>query len=313
MLDIIIPVYKAKETIKRLLYSIAIQKDINKFNVYLCVDNPLEDYQVEVDFFSKYYNIKQLKLDKNSGPGLARQYGINNSNGKYIVFMDADDYLYSPLSLYYLYNEIDSKNLDFVIGNFIYERDNEIKIMKKNNVWLHGKIYRRSFLKDNDIHFNDTRANEDNGFNRLLIFHEPKIGYLDKIIYIYSENSDSITRKNNRLYKFTGLEWFTYNIKWAIDIALEKKLNLESICLCSLGVLSSMYYYYLDLYNDYDVSKLLLWSKGIKEVYDKYKDNYVTEEIYNFIMKSNKDNYNNIIEFITFDEFLNRIDGEEDD
>ena len=63
------------------------------------------------------YNIKQLKLDKNSGPGLARQYGINNSNGKYIVFMDADDYVES-VWLEEIYKISRENKLDICISDF---------------------------------------------------------------------------------------------------------------------------------------------------------------------------------------------------
>lgn len=313
-MDIIIPTYNAKKLLKRLLYSIAIQKGIKDFHVYIVNDCSDEEYTEEIAFFSKYMDIKELRLTTNVGPGLAREYGIKNSKSKYIMFIDADDYLYSPDSVYNLYKCIKDNDAQLVISNFIYERDNEVKVMKKNTVWLHGKIFKRNFIEDNDIHFNNTRANEDNGFNRLVLFHNPKRIYLDKITYIYSENSDSITRKDNRLYKFTGLKWYAYNAMWAINIALKKKLNLEPVCLFSLGVLISMYYYYLELYNEYDVRKILIWSKDIKEVYEKYKEKFITEQLISYFLntKDNEFKDKKINKIISFDEFLERIDGEYD-
>ena len=176
-LDIIIPTYNAKKYLKKLLYSISIQKNIKNFHVYIINDNSDYNYSDEINFFSNYIDIKEILLTTNVGPGLAREYGIKNSKSEYIIFIDADDYLYSPNSLYYLYNTIRNKDTDLVISNFIYERDNERKVMKKNNVWLHGKIFKRKFILDNDIHFNNTRANEDNGFIRLCLFHHPKLEY----------------------------------------------------------------------------------------------------------------------------------------
>lgn len=311
-LDIIIPTYNAKKYLKRLLYSISIQKNIKNFHVYIINDNSDYNYSDEIIFFSKYIDIQEISLTTNVGPGLAREYGIKNSKSEYIIFIDSDDYLYSPNSLYYLYNTIISKDADLVISNFIYERDNEIKVMKKNNVWLHGKIFKRKFIIDNDIHFNNTRANEDNGFIRLCLFHHPKLEYLDEITYIYSENTNSITRNNNRAYKFTGLEWFAYNMQWAMDIACKKGLDQKQICLCSLGVLVAMYYYYLDLYEEYDVTKILVWSKKIKNIYDTYKNQYISENIIKYFLKEKEKEYLNINKIISLNEFLERINNVND-
>ena len=306
MIDVIIPAYNAHDTIKRTLYSISIQKNID-FKVYIINDCSKYDYSKEVNFFKNFMSIKELKLDKNSGPGVAREHGINNSNSDYIVFIDADDYLYYPNSLYDLYTAITNNNSDLVISNFIYERDNEIVIKKKNNVWLHGKIYKRKFLNDNDIHFNDTYSNEDNGFNRLIFLHQPKVSYLDIETYVYSENSNSITRRNNRAHKFDGLEWYCYNINWAIEQVIKKGHITDDIVYSALGVLVSMYYYYLEFYEINDVSLILKWSKNIKIIYDKYKGDLINFNLVNIFLRNKEEEYTNIVKRLSFYEFLELI------
>ena len=215
-IDIIIPVYNAKSTIRRLLYSISYQKNSDKFKVYLVNDCDLLDYSEDINIFSSFLSITELKLDKNSGPGVARQHGLNNSNGDYVIFIDADDYFYNPYAIIDMYRNIEVNNADLLVSNFIYQRDNEILVKKNNMVWLHGKMYKRSFLNKYNIFFNNTRANEDNGFNRLILFCKPKIAYINEITYVYSENINSITRKNNREYKLYGLEGYSYNMCWAM-------------------------------------------------------------------------------------------------
>lgn len=306
MIDIIIPAYNSKKTIKTTLDSIKKQNNKN-FEVTIVNDAGQENYEEEIKYYSKYYKIKEIKLKENGGPGVARQYGIDNTQNEYIIFIDSDDYLYDENSIDKLEKNI--KNNDIVISNFIYERDNEITIKKKNNVWLHGKIYNRQFLEKNKIRFNNTRANEDNGFNRLIILHEPKAQFLDEVTYVYHENPNSITRKENRLYKFTGLEMYSYNIEWAIKEALKKRINYKGCVLSALGTLVSNYYYYLELYNEYDVSKILEWNKGLKKIYQKYKDNYIDETIINLVLKEKEDEYKNkcLIKRITFEQFLELI------
>ena len=306
MIDIIIPAYNSKKTIKTTLNSIKKQTNKN-FEVTIVNDAGQENYEEEIKYYSKYFKIKEMKLKNNGGPGIARQYGIDNTKNEYIIFIDSDDYLYDENSIDKLEKSI--KNNDVIISNFIYERDNEITIKKKNNVWLHGKIYSRQFLENNKIRFNNTRANEDNGFNRLIILHEPKTQFLDEVTYVYHENPDSITRKENRLYKFTGLEMYSYNIEWAIKEALKKKINYKGCVLSALGALVSNYYYYLELYDEYDVSKILEWNKGLKKIYQEYKDKYIDETIINLVLKEKEEEYKNkkINKRITFDQFIELI------
>lgn len=307
MIDIIIPTYNAKQTIFRTLESIAIQKgiDFKDIDVYIVNDNGDDRYSEEVDYFSRFYRIKEIYLDKNVGPGLARQYGIDNSNNPYIMFIDSDDCLFNLYSIYNLVNNM--KGNDLLISNFVYERDNEISILSHDQTWLHGKVYRREFLLKNDISFNESRQNEDNGFNSLILLHDLKIKYLDYVTYVYSENPNSITRCNNREYKYTGLEGYGYNINWALDKAIQRKLDTKKISIGCLGFLCSMYFYYLDYMSEFDVSKFLFWSKEIKEKYDKYFDN-LDDETIKYYLDIHEKNYNNIDKFISFEEFLERID-----
>lgn len=309
-LDIIIPIYNAKKTLKRLLYSIAIQRNAFGFHVYLINDCSDYDYQEEISFFKEYFDITEFRLDKNGGPGVARQYGIDHTNSKYITFMDSDDYLYDPYALTSLYNGIINRECDLLVSNFLYERDNESLVKEKNLIWLHGKVYRRKFLVDNNIHFNDTRANEDNGFNRLVLLNNPRVWYIDKLTYVYSDYEESITRRNNRLFKFTGLEGYTYNMYWAMKELIKQNRNIDMVAETSVGVITAMYYYYLELYEKYDVSKILGWSKKIKEVFDMYKDKYIKQYKVNYFLNTKEREYSNVDlkKVITFDEFLRKIE-----
>ena len=305
MLDIIIPTYNAKDTIDKTLDSIKRQKTKYDFCVYLVNDKSDYNYDIEINKYSKYFKIKELKLNKNMGPGHAREYGIKKSNNPYIMFIDSDDYLYIEDAVDKLVSKI-IEGYDLVISKFILDRDN--KIEEKNDLaWLHGKIYKREFLLKNDIHFNNTRANEDNGFNRLVFLLEPKIYYLNDITYYYFDNKNSITRKDNRLYKFTGLEGYSYNMVWAINEAIKRGASDRMIATSSYSIILAMYYYYLDLSKQYDGNKILEWSKEIKKIYLKYKK-YLTDELEHLIYVIQRDNYKDIDEYLSFNDFLDLID-----
>ena len=307
-LDIIIPCYNSKKTLFNTLSSINIQQEVKGFKVYLVNDKSKYDYQEEVSFFSKFFEIQEIKLEKNIGPGGARNEGIKRSKSEYIMFMDSDDILYDCFSLRNLYKNV--LNHDLCISHFILERDN-IKVIKHNNyVWLHGKVYKRKFLVKNNIYFNNTRANEDNGFNRLILLLEPKIIYLDKITYVYKENASSITRKNDRKYKIFGLKGFIYNMKWAIDEALARKVNPDFVPYLVTGTYISMYYDYLYYKDDKNVEKIIEYCKDLLPYYKKYGK--ATKEYIEETSKYKDFEYQfedkKIIKHITFDEFMKRIE-----
>lgn len=309
-ISIIIPTYNAKDTIKNTLDSIKIQNFPINYEVILVNDCSDYDYSEIISEYKDSFNIREIITDSNVGPGGARQFGIDNSSSKYIVFIDSDDSFCDSNSLFKLYYHAFVSDADILIGNFLYRRGGKELIKKKDLVWLHGKIYKRQFLIDNKIKFNNTRANEDNGFNRLSLLLNPKVFFLDEVVYIYNENPDSITRRNNREYRFYGLDGFTYNMNWAMDEALLRDVSKDKIAALSLDVLTALYVYYLGLEKEYDVSKILEWGKDIKEKYDLYsnlleKDHWVKvlEEKKEFL----KEEYPNVDYHITFNEFLEKM------
>lgn len=306
-LSIIIPSYNAKESICDTLDSI--ERQIIPFSYEVILVNDCSDYDYE-DIVLKYkdkFLIREIKTNNNVGPGGSRQYGIDNSKSNYIVFIDSDDLFVGEDSLFKMYNEIKVKEADLLIGNFIYRRDKKEIIKKNNLVWLHGKMYKRQFLEKYSIRFNNSRANEDNGFNRLILLLNPKIVFLDKEVYIYNENPNSITRKDNRAYRFYGIEGFCFNMNWAMDEAIIRDVSKNIIAVLATDVLATLYIYYIGLQEEYDVSKILEWSKEINNKYKLYS-NLLTSDYYLSILKEKKefikddfliDNYN-----ISFEEFL---------
>ena len=307
-LCIIIPAYNAYKTIDITLNSIKEQDIDIDFETIIVNDCSDSNYAAFVNKYKDFFNIREIKTPSNLGPGGARQFGIDNSISKYIVFIDADDYFYKNDSLKKMYDSIVNTKADLVIGDFLYERDKKVVVKKHSFVWLHGKIYSREFLDRYNIRFNNTRANEDNGFNRLILLLRPIIVYLDEIVYVYKENPDSITRRDNRLYKLTGLEGFCYNMNWAMDEALKRNVNKNLIFALAQSVLGSLYYYYLDLEVNYDVSNILIWGRGIKDKYDKYiefgKD---IEMDFEEKKESLKDDISIEKERMSFEEFLELI------
>lgn len=311
-LDIIIPCYNSKKTLVKTLDSIKMQKDVYGFKVYLVNDNSSYNYSDEICNYSPFFFIKEIILDTNLGPGGARREGLNRSNSKYIMFIDSDDELYDSHSIYFLYSA--ALNSDVCISNFIFEREEVRVVRKKNTVWLHGKIYKRKFLSDNNITFNNSKSNEDNGFNRLVFLLNPNISFVDRVTYIYRDNKDSITRRNNREYKIFGLEGYIFNMIWAIEEGLKRDVNREFIEVLVTSVLVSMYYDYLCYIDDDNSNLIIKYSKDMLNYYNIYKIVSPSKLKYLFLNKEKNLNIENkkYEKIISFDEFVKMVESYND-
>ena len=301
-LEIIIPAYNSHKTIIDTLESISIQENMPSYHVTI-VNDCGESYGEIIKKYKNKINIDEITTPTNSGPGFARQYGIDNTKSKYLLFIDSDDCLYDKNSIQKLYQKIDKTRAELVISSFIYNRDGESIVRNRDSVYLHGKIYKREFLEKNNIKFNNSRSNEDNGFNSLVLLLGPGFIVIDDITYIYNDYENSITRRNNREFKFSGLEGYSYNINWAIEEAEKRNANKESIGYKSLEGLIVMYKNYNELYGEYDTNKILEWSKKIYEKYLKYKkDNTMYEKDMLLDNKPKK-------EHLSFEQFKEKINN----
>lgn len=221
MIDIIIPAYNAHKTLPFTLMSIDIQTFKSKTKIYIVDDCSEENYDNIIKDFQKNLDISLLKTPQNLGSGLARQYGIDNSNNDYILFLDSDDLFYDADSLKKLYLTITENNLQYVAS---YCFNEAVGTKNINFSDLHGKIYKRSFLEQKAIKFNETRFHEDNAFNNLVLLHEPSATILQELTYIYCNNTHSITKVSAKI-EFSRLKIFIYNIRYVIDIAKKHNCN----------------------------------------------------------------------------------------
>lgn len=198
-----IPAYKAQDHICDCLSSIQIQTIKNDVSVIIASDNPKDDYSFVKERFPAL-DIKILKCEKNTGPGLARQRCLEACKTEWITFIDADDIFFSPFSLEQLTRGI-QQNVIEVQGAFLQEiKDHPqgIRGTTRNDVghpWVFGRLYNVKFLEANEIKFTELRAMEDGEFNwkiRMTIEGTPLvINILEDMIYLWRTGSEhSITR-----------------------------------------------------------------------------------------------------------------------
>ncbi len=250
MIDVIIPAYNAHGTLPRTLSSIAMQKNLRDLAVTVVDDcSPDGGYGEIIALFSPLMDIREVKTEQNGGPGAARQKGLDETDGDFVAFLDADDTLISAVSLSMLEKELRRGGLDMAGGNFIEELEDGTFVTHGGNfVWMFGKLYRRSFLDRHLIRFNDTRANEDTGFNALVKALTGHYRFIPQAVYLWHFKPDSITRTDGGIYAYgEGHRGYIENMAWAIAEMRRRGLNKELIRKEAVTVLCRLYFMHMGI------------------------------------------------------------------
>lgn len=320
-IDVIIPAYKAQNTIDKTVASIAIQNIADEIVVTIVNDGDKNNYQKTVNKFKDMIEIREIKMSKNEGPGVARQFGIDNTSCPYFTCIDADDTFSGAFALAVLLRGFEQNpNQCAVIGAFAEEHENlQFIAHQMDLVWMFGKLYRRSFIDRFNIRFNSTRANEDNGFNtllRLCATEQEPIGFVQDNVYFWHSKEDSITRINNCEYSYNqSFVGYTDNMIYAITEA--KKINPfnGNIMLWATQTMFHLYTYYMqtcerdERFKEQNYKCCVKYYQTVfQKIRPELSDN-VFKEIYSNVVQQS--DMRNIAPEQTIYQFLDKLDKED--
>ena len=190
LFSVIVPTYNTKKYLRQCINSVLSQKYQN-FEIILVNDCSTDGSGKICEGYKKNKKVKIIHNKKNCGAGLSRNKGISVSTGKYILFLDSDDYLYQGCftGLEKLIRK--NNNIDVIITKFLAEQppysndylfkkdfsksnntDKFIshinKINYQANVCWHY-IIKKNLIVKNKLKFVDAKLNEDQEFvTRLL-------------------------------------------------------------------------------------------------------------------------------------------------
>lgn len=204
-LQILIPRYKESEDIiKSLLDSIEIQQNIDlKRDVgVIIVDDGMND-PLRREFLDKYTYTIDYYQDEHRGVSATRNSCLDRATADYVMFCDADDMFYNACGLYIIFREIQNSGFDSLTSVFIEEsRDPSTKEPLYINhemdmTFVHGKVYRRLFLIDNNIRWdNKLTIHEDSYFNCLCNRLAKNAKYSQSSFYLWKWRDESVCRRD---------------------------------------------------------------------------------------------------------------------
>ena len=222
LFSIVIPAYQVEEYIEECLMSI-ITQDFDKYEIVL-VNDGSRDLTPEIcEVYKKKYKSVKVVHQENKGLSEARNTGIRNAEGEYIIFVDSDDKIV-PHSLKYLSEEIERNEFPEVIINrritllpdgserecaYLFDKnklenmENAMvyrKLQELNECWLGAWIFvvKREFLYNKKLFFYPGIYHEDEEWVPRLMLNARKIAYNNECLYINRiDREGSITQKKN--------------------------------------------------------------------------------------------------------------------
>ena len=205
-LDIIVPHYRESWEVCRYLFdSIALQRGLPMENIRVIVVND-GDCLIDSEHFKDYpYKIEYL-VKEHGGVSAARNYGLDHSDADYVMFCDIDDGFLNNYGLHLVFSAM-QEGFDYCVSNFVeetYSKDNTMTIVRhdKDLTFMHGKIYRRQFLVDQNLRFDPAMTLHEDGYFNMLVFvvtkHEGVQKYIDTPFYLWRWNDNSVVRSDKK-------------------------------------------------------------------------------------------------------------------
>ena len=216
-ISIIIPIYNAEKYLSKCLEALENQtfRDIE----IICIDDGSKDKSLEIlNQFAERDSRFKVFTQKNSGPAAARNQGLQNASGKYLMFCDSDDW-YEPNMCEIMYKTITEQNVDVVQCCSLTEREydslsrknfenylNNTKVglytLKQNtiflpNVLLWNKIWKKSIVDKYNIKFPSGCEHDDDAFCFMYFLVSKTVFLISQHLYHYTIRENSIMENYN--------------------------------------------------------------------------------------------------------------------
>lgn len=221
-ISIIIPVYNVEDYLEECLES-AYKVNLKKEIIIVDDGSPDQSYLIINKYKEKYPKITKLIRQQNGGLSFARNSGFNLAKGKYVYFLDSDDFI-DPTKFENLYKAGEKNNLDIICGGRVHYKEGQIinkpfktkkiknleiisgiKYLEENlkeecySVAIWTSIYKNEFLLKNKLSFLEGIVHEDVLFTPQVLYKANKVKFYDYDFYFYREREGSITKKKRSI------------------------------------------------------------------------------------------------------------------
>lgn len=223
IISVVIPVYNVEAYIEECIKSL-MNQTFKQIEMIFIDDGSTDNSGKICDFYAEEDERIKVLHTTNQGLSAARNKGIECANGKYIAFVDSDDYVSSEW-LARLYDAITKKQADIAECNFIYKygsKEINSRKMKESVVdskeAMHGllvppylgyvnawnKLYKSELFQE--IRFPEGKIHEDEYTTYKLLYTAKAVVYIDEYLYFYRQREKSIINSSFSEKKMDALE-----------------------------------------------------------------------------------------------------------
>lgn len=222
-ISVIVPVYNVEEYLEECINSITNQTYTN-LEILLIDDGSTDNSSSICDEYVKKDNRIKVIHQVNGGLGNARNTGLDNATGDYIMFSDSDD-CFVPNSCEVMLKEIEEKNADYVIGNyqnctedgtlwekpiFDIEKYKKFKLSIKDyrnsffimNSSVCNKIFDAQFIKRIGVRFVEGVPAEDAIFSTYCFMKSKNVYYIPDVMYLYRQRGEATSISMSCSHKY---------------------------------------------------------------------------------------------------------------
>jgi glycosyltransferase involved in cell wall biosynthesis len=266
-ISVITIVKNNEELLPRAIDSVLVQS-FTDFEHIIVNDGSTDSTKTIIDdYAAKDQRVKPQHMVRNVGRAMARNTGLNAARGKYIFFLDSDDYLPNTAFMD-LYEVAERDNADIVYGriksfnplngrwidkhytdSLIEPERHGFRLEEKLTLLydhaIIGRLYRRELLKANNIIFSTVRKNgEDVLFSFYAAFHAKQLTTLpDKLSYFYSVGNYFATANEVKIFdaRDNVLETLEFAMKYGSDVIKKSMLRKAAIFAANLNRVQIVY------------------------------------------------------------------------
>lgn len=228
-ISVIVPVYNTKQYLDTCVESL-LNQTLKNIEIILVDDESPDGAGERCDFYARNYTNITVVHKKNGGLGEARNTGCDIARGKYVAFLDSDDYV-APDFYYNLLESCEKNDLDICTSKgyfqFYNANPNSVKactyfseypILENEQIkkliprfigrnpqgesalWNSScaSLYKRELIHNIRFISERTFASEDLWFNMDTYSHAKRVGFVDVIGYYYRYNPESLSRKYSK-------------------------------------------------------------------------------------------------------------------
>jgi len=220
LLTYIVPVYNTEAYLLKCLQSLVNQGlNDDEYEVLVVDDGSTDGSKAIVEAFARDHHQVRLISQANAGVSAARNLAIDNAQGRYVQFVDSDDYLVQD-GMVPLIRRAVNENLDVLMYGFRWEdingkyiKDSKPEDDMATTLVMTGYDYlsqyslmqyvcwylvRRDFLNEKNLRFDTSLiACEDGALIAQILLNADAVAYSDAVPYCYVSREDSAMRNNN--------------------------------------------------------------------------------------------------------------------